>query len=53
MRLTMKKLFYLSILFILTAFTCESDDALVEEEPAFPEATNKEIATALNGTVLF
>ncbi|WP_420379106.1 hypothetical protein [Gilvibacter sp.] len=48
----MKKLFYFSILFILTAFTCESDDALVEEEPLFPEAAAGEIVIEADGSLL-
>ena len=47
-----KKLFFLPLIFVFTAFMCESDDALVEEGPAFPEAAAGEIAIASDGAFL-
>ncbi|WP_420379108.1 hypothetical protein [Gilvibacter sp.] len=46
----MKKLLYFPIIFILTAFTCESDEPLVEDEPSiFPEAAIGEAAVSFEG----
>lgn len=48
----MRRIFLLPVFFLFCAFSCESDDPLIEEEIALPELSPGEIAIELDGASL-